>query len=72
MVDKTSADWNDVLKVKQLLIDKKSKGEIKIYLACLSHVKYPLNFNSATMHYKRQKYRKWLMKQALQAVKPKQ
>lgn len=68
MVEKDSADWKDVTTLAELLKGGKKIKDLHLDVACMSHVKYPCTkLNS--MHYKRQKYRQWLLKNALNEYK---
>ena len=63
MVDFSTADGKDVLKIKKMMINNCSKDEINIECSILSHLKYPYN-KSLKGHDLRQKYRQWLKKTA--------
>jgi len=68
MIDETTADWRDVRILKELLLSGKKLKDLKMDAACLSHVKYPmLGLNS--MHYKRKRYRTWLLDNAYREYK---
>jgi len=59
MTDKDSADWKDVLKLREYIPIADSMRSINMYISCLSHVKY-LYSKTQKGHELRQKQRTWL------------
>ena len=68
MVDKKTKDWQDVFFIRDALLEGKTIYELKPTIANLSHLKYPVG-GSKGLHDARQKYRKWVIKMALNEVK---
>lgn len=65
MVDKTTRDWADVLILKQMLSEGKSINDLSPEAAALSHLKYPVDGGNKGLHDARQKYRRWLKRNAI-------
>ena len=69
MIDKTTADWRDVLQLRDLLLNGKAIQELRFQAAALSHVKYVPSGGNLKMHLLRKKYRTWLIRNAIKEAK---
>lgn len=69
MVDKTTADWQDVNKLAMLLAKGETRETIRIEAAQLSHIKYTYGNHSEKGHELRKKYRTWLIDNAYKEYK---
>lgn len=65
MIDKNTADWRDVLRLKQMLSEGHSINDLDPEAAALSHQKYAPCGGNKGLHDARQKYRRWLKKNAV-------
>jgi len=69
IIDKTTADWKDVERIKKYLQEGKKISELNLEIASLSHLKYSITGGNKGLHDVRQKYRNWLKYTAVKEYK---
>lgn len=68
-IDKTTRDWLDVKVLVDMLKEGKSYNSLRFQAAAFSHLKYVPSGGNKGLHDARQKYRKWLIRNAIYEFK---